>query len=647
MRKILLTLIAFTTLCAMNVWGDITWDIVGTELSFTYSGSGSRVLEAVDFNVEWNTEYNRSHVTSIVIDEGVESIEAYAFNNFVALQSFTAPSTLKSIGNHAFMNCAKTNAIHAYSPNTWASITFGDQWSTPFGTTRDISVESCDFYFYGNESNSTYVVFTAGLTSISQYAFFRATSITEFYIPGTVTSIGDHALDCSITNLYVNKKKAPSKGTSSITWQKSGTTLYVPKGAQTSYKAMPYYNSTNNSTTGAKNIGTSGDHSSVKASGIGSTGNTYITNGSFDNIKWSLDTVGTLLLEGHGSVSTNYTGSSYNSATNLPWGRFRRLVNKAVIKAKDGDITALNTVLRYHYALDTIILEQTTIPTHSYIISTTNNTANNFDQLLDQRKNVVLKIKVASLTDETTSLLGTEPWKNAKLDIALSENLVINDNGNYKNVLDSCKKYVELPFNLQTNRSLTDAQYNTFCLPVPLTAEQLNSADIRALETSTLEGYELTLYFSTSSLDAIEAGKPYLIQPSEALSAPTFTDVNPSTIVSSPINATTKYVDFMGVLAPTQLTGGDENTLFLGAGNELLWPAVGSENKIKGMRAYFELKDAARNAVKAHITMNPNHTTDFEDVQNDKVQRTKVLRNGQIYLMYEGQMYDVHGRRIQ
>ena len=34
----------------------------------------------------------------------------------------------------------------------------------------------------------------------------------------------------------------------------------------------------------------------------------------------------------------------------------------------------------------------------------------------------------------------------------------------------------------------------------------------------------------------------------------------------------------------------------------------------------------------------------IEDVQRDKVQSTKVLQNGQLYIMYEGKMYDVMGR---
>ncbi len=50
------------------------------------------------------------------------------------------------------------------------------------------------------------------------------------------------------------------------------------------------------------------------------------------------------------------------------------------------------------------------------------------------------------------------------------------------------------------------------------------------------------------------------------------------------------------------------------------------------------------------ITTKVTETPDpqgVEDVQSDKIQTTKVLRNGQLYLMYEGQMYDVRGARVQ
>ena len=37
---------------------------------------------------------------------------------------------------------------------------------------------------------------------------------------------------------------------------------------------------------------------------------------------------------------------------------------------------------------------------------------------------------------------------------------------------------------------------------------------------------------------------------------------------------------------------------------------------------------------------------DVEKVQGDEVQYTKVIKNGVLYLMYKGTMYDVQGKRV-
>ena len=40
-------------------------------------------------------------------------------------------------------------------------------------------------------------------------------------------------------------------------------------------------------------------------------------------------------------------------------------------------------------------------------------------------------------------------------------------------------------------------------------------------------------------------------------------------------------------------------------------------------------------------------STGLDDVQGDKVQCTKVLRDGVLYLMYDGVMYDVQGKKVR
>ena len=48
--------------------------------------------------------------------------------------------------------------------------------------------------------------------------------------------------------------------------------------------------------------------------------------------------------------------------------------------------------------------------------------------------------------------------------------------------------------------------------------------------------------------------------------------------------------------------------------------------------------------VRKYVAPSP---TGLEDVPSDKVQCTKVLRDGQLYIMYDGQMYDVQGQRVR
>ena len=589
-----------------------------------------------------------AYVTSLVFTSGLTEIKARAFYKAKKITSVTIPTTVTSIQNDAFADCVAIEKIYyAGTPNEWASIAFGNSNSNPFSNS---DADNKNFYFYNQTSSAnTTLVFTAGLKDIKQYAFYKANKFTDIYIPGTVTNIRTHALDCNTTRLYINKTSVPTTGTSAITFTAtSSTRLYLPKDASDSYKATPFYNGSTN-VAGAYSVGYSSDKSSIKADGIGDpkVGNTYKMSGTIDAIDWSLAEDGTLLLEGNGSISSSYSGygsnsTTYDTETVLPWGPFRRLVNKAIIRAKGGDITALNNILQYCYAIDTIIIEQNTIPTGTFSV------VNDFKKSTDK---VVLKIKSASLADASASNLGSAPWNNARINIQLSDNVVLSDGADNSTLISNLQTYFAgKTFTLQLNRSLTNTQYNTFCSPIALTKEQLNDADIRALTGTSLDGDELTLTFSEDPLDAIEAGKPYLVQPTtEALSNPTFENIAPSSLVSATEDTETEFVDFIGVLAPTGLTGGDHNTLFLGAGNELFWPAEGSGN-IKGMRAYFSIKGAARKAAKrARIVMNKEVTTDIETVSGEGLPVTgkKILRNGQLYLMYEGKMYDVRGQLVK
>ena len=70
---------------------------------------------------------------------------------------------------------------------------------------------------------------------------------------------------------------------------------------------------------------------------------------------------------------------------------------------------------------------------------------------------------------------------------------------------------------------------------------------------------------------------------------------------------------------------------------------------LKAHKAYAVISGGAAYAPKKlrFVFNQEQTTTDVENVQSDNVQCTKVLRNGQLYLMYKGTMYNVQGQIVK
>ncbi len=193
-------------------------------------------------------------------------------------------------------------------------------------------------------------------------------------------------------------------------------------------------------------------------------------------------------------------------------------------------------------------------------------------------------------------------------------------------------------------RPLVASQYNTFCLPFALDNAQLEEFfgagyDLEELTGSSLEDDVLSLSFTQRN--ALVAGKPYLLKPADDVSSVMFFD--DVTIVKTLSNTETEYVDFKGVYSPTDLEGGNRNLLFLGAGNELFWPA--SDGQIKAFRAYFEVKgDAQKAAKRARIVKKEDSATGIDQITNDKLPMTnKIIRDNQLLILRDGKTYNVLG----
>ena len=199
-------------------------------------------------------------------------------------------------------------------------------------------------------------------------------------------------------------------------------------------------------------------------------------------------------------------------------------------------------------------------------------------------------------------------------------------------------------------RSLTSSQYNTFCLPFALSNAQMEEFfgedyDLEEFVSSSLEDDILSLTFNKVTTGLV-AGKPYLLQPSIDVVNPSFEGV--TIAETSPVYQTSDtYIAFHGTYAPTELTGGNKNLLFLGADNELFWPE--STGNIKGFRAYFEVKgSAAKAAKKARIVKKEDSATGIDQITNDKSPMTnKIIKDNQLLILRGNKTYNVIGQMVK
>ena len=208
-------------------------------------------------------------------------------------------------------------------------------------------------------------------------------------------------------------------------------------------------------------------------------------------------------------------------------------------------------------------------------------------------------------------------------------------------------------YDVQIIRTIKAGMYNTLCLPFEVTSAQAKDifgADVqlRTLESAVVEedGYVLTLSFTSTS--GMYPGTPHLIKTSRDIVNPVFTGVKFTT--STPASTTKTNADFIGNFEASTIPASEDN-LFLGANNTLYFPTVNTQ--ILGMRAYFRVHDApdapAGMVKRARIVENNQVATEIEIVesQKSKVESQKLIINGQLIIIRDGQKYTVMGVKLQ
>ena len=200
--------------------------------------------------------------------------------------------------------------------------------------------------------------------------------------------------------------------------------------------------------------------------------------------------------------------------------------------------------------------------------------------------------------------------------------------------------------------ALVGGVWNTLCLPFAISkSSDLDDAEVVEMTNVEQNGDEIDITFTAISGDELAGGMPYLVRPASNKNiSGTYNDKQIVSVLSS-VNE--DMVSFRGLYGPLAVTANDYNTLFVGTpdgeGNNLFYPQT--DGSLRGLRAYFKIITTTPMTAplrRARYVINQTEVvTGVENVQGDNVQGTKVLRDGQLYIMYNGVMYNVQGARVQ
>ncbi len=187
MLSIVLALVMAIT-CVIPVFADtyatsgtcgenVTWEFDVATRTLTISGEGEMYSGS-----PWSTY--KEIIKTVIIEDGVTSIEGDAFYDHSALTSITVPDSVTSIGREAFAYCESLNSI-----------------SLPDGITSIASG-----VFYGCTSLAS-VVIPDSVTYIDDYAFRNCVALTDVVIPDSVKTIHyDCFVGCSsLKNVTIGK----------------------------------------------------------------------------------------------------------------------------------------------------------------------------------------------------------------------------------------------------------------------------------------------------------------------------------------------------------------------------------------------------------------------------------------------------------
>ena len=219
----------------------------------------------------------------------------------------------------------------------------------------------------------------------------------------------------------------------------------------------------------------------------------------------------------------------------------------------------------------------------------------------------------------------------------------IGDGNNSAVITENAEKTV----NVQVNRTFeANKGYYTICLPFDLAAEKIGKAlQINSVTENVAEQGMNVVFTEVTNL---VAGQPYLVLPSENLTNPIFENVEivnttgetTATVTGAGINIT-----FTGIINGVGEKTDGETEYYVG---DKGWLYNGKVDKL-GLRAFFTITDAAGQEVKnirARVVTREDAATGFENITNGENTTIKLIENGQLIIIRNGEKFNAQGVRL-
>ncbi|MBR0195604.1 MAG: Ig-like domain-containing protein [Paludibacteraceae bacterium] len=203
-----------------------------------------------------------------------------------------------------------------------------------------------------------------------------------------------------------------------------------------------------------------------------------------------------------------------------------------------------------------------------------------------------------------------------------------------------------------TRSALVANVWNTLCLPFAINkADDLGDAEVVGMTNVEQNGDEIDITFTAISGDELAGGMPYLVKPAADKNiSGTYSDKQISSIASPVKNGD---VTMQGLFSPLNVTANDYNTLFVGTpdgdGNNLFYPQA--DGQLRGLRAYFKISTPTPMSAplrRARFVVDQTEVvTGMESVQNTDISIQKIIRDGQLFIIRDGKMYNAQGQIIR